>query len=451
MPYKKGRYSGFIRPIIYSLDLLIITILAKVCLVIDTQLFLFVGFITFTWIISAIKSNFYEVYRYTPLIRIFSLLGIQLVLFTLLVFAFFGFFHEINNTPQEIIYYITYVFTGITIVKLGVFYLLKKYRTVLGGNYRRVVILGVNAKTQQLENFFNSNKPYGYQVINKFDVQPSGDQSLESCFAFIIDNSIDEIYCSISEFTNEQIREVSEFADNNLKILKFIPDNKEIFTKKLNYQYLGITPILSLRTIPIDTPINQFIKRTFDIVMSILVLVGLLSWLTPIMAILIKLDSKGPVFFKQKRNGLDYKEFYCYKFRSMQPNPTADLHQVSRNDHRITRLGKAIRHTSIDELPQFINVLKGEMSVVGPRPHMVSHTHMYAERIDKFMVRHFIKPGITGLAQVSGYRGEVETDHDIINRVKFDIFYVENWSLLLDIKIVIQTIIKALKGDEKAY
>nr|WP_299675338.1 undecaprenyl-phosphate glucose phosphotransferase [uncultured Dokdonia sp.] len=451
MAYKKGRYSGFIRPIVYSLDLLIIVILAKLCLVMEAHLFLFVGFITFTWIVSAIKSNFYEVYRYTPLIRIFSLLGIQLVLFTLLVFAFFGFFHEINSTPQQIIYYIIYVFIGITIVKLGIFYLLKKYRTVLGGNFRRVVILGANSKTKQLENFFNSNKPYGYQVIRKFDIRPSGDDSLESCFAFIVENSIDEIYCSISEFTNEQIREISEFTDNNLKILKFIPDNKEIFTKKLNYQYIGITPILSLRTIPIDTPLNQFIKRTFDIVMSIVVLVGLLSWLTPIMAILIKLDSKGPVFFKQKRNGLDYKEFYCYKFRSMQPNPTADLHQVSRNDQRITRLGRAIRHTSIDELPQFINVLKGEMSVVGPRPHMVSHTHMYAERIDKFMVRHFIKPGITGLAQVSGYRGEVETDHDIINRVKFDIFYIENWSLLLDIKIVIQTIIKALAGDEKAY
>ena len=130
MAYKKGRYSGFIRPIIYSVDLLIIIILAKVCLVMDAHLFLFVGFITFTWIVSAIKSNFYEVYRYTPLIRIFSLLGIQLILFTLLVFAFFGFFHEIDSVPKEVIAYILYVFIGITIVKLGVFYLLKKYRTV---------------------------------------------------------------------------------------------------------------------------------------------------------------------------------------------------------------------------------------------------------------------------------------------------------------------------------
>lgn len=135
----------------------------------------------------------------------------------------------------------------------------------------------------------------------------------------------------------------------------------------------------------------------------------------------------------------------------MRPNPTAHLHQVTKGDQRITLVGKIIRKTSIDELPQFINVLKGDMSIVGPRPHMVSHTHMYAERIDKFMVRHFIKPGITGLAQVTGYRGEVETDNDIINRVKYDIFYLENWSLLLDIKIVFQTVYNALKGEEKAY
>lgn len=135
----------------------------------------------------------------------------------------------------------------------------------------------------------------------------------------------------------------------------------------------------------------------------------------------------------------------------MRDNEDADLQQVSKNDNRITRVGRFLRKTSMDELPQFINVLKGDMSVVGPRPHMVSHTHMYAERIDKFMVRHFIKPGITGLAQVSGYRGEIETDVDIVNRVKFDIFYVENWSLFLDIKIVFITIYKSIVGDDKAY
>lgn len=447
---RKGRYSGYIRPLMYLIDLGLILVFAKLFLSLDTHLYTFALLVPIAWIFSSIKSQFYEVYRYTPLTRIFSLIFIQFVLFVLVVFAFFGFFSELNNTPSKVIMYVLYVFLGVIFFKLAIFYLLKKYRTALGGNYRRVVMLGVNSKTLQLEQFFNTNKAYGYQVKAKLDCN-SPNSSLEQSFEYIIENNIDEIYCSIAEFTNDQIREITDFADNNLKILKFIPDNREIFTKKLDYQYLGITPVLSLRTIPIDTALNQFIKRSFDIIMSLIVIIGLLSWLTPLIGLLIRLDSKGPVFFKQKRNGLDYKEFYCYKFRSMMPNDRADIHQVTRNDERITPIGKFIRKTSIDELPQFINVLKGDMSVVGPRPHMVSHTHMYAERIDKFMVRHFIKPGITGLAQVSGYRGEVESDNDIINRVKFDIFYVENWSLLLDIKIIVITVVKALTGDEKAY
>ncbi len=447
---RTGRYSGYIRPFLYSVDLALVSILAYFFLDLGRNYFIYIALIGIAWVFGALKSGFYKVYRYTPLIRIFSLLFIQLLLFILAVFAFFGFSPRLSVMPGEVLEYVSYVFSGITFFKLGVFYLLKKYRTALGGNYRRVVILGINSNTLQLERFFQSNKAYGYQVRAKFDIKKPC-QSLENCFAYIIENNIDEIYCSIAEFSNDEIREISDFTDNNLKILKFIPDNKEIFTKKLEYQYLGITPVLSLRNIPIDTSINQFIKRAFDIFVAILVLLGVLTWLTPLLAILIKLDSKGPVFFKQKRNGLDYREFYCFKFRSMTPNESADIHQVSRNDERITRIGKLIRKTSIDELPQFINVLKGDMSVVGPRPHMVSHTHMYAERIDKFMVRHFIKPGITGLAQVSGYRGEVETDNDIINRVKFDIFYIENWSLLLDIRIMALTVIKALRGDDKAY
>ena len=132
-------------------------------------------------------------------------------------------------------------------------------------------------------------------------------------------------------------------------------------------------------------------------------------------------------------------------------NNQADLIQVSKSDDRVTGVGKLMRQTSIDELPQFFNVLIGDMSVVGPRPHMLTHTDMYANKVDKFMVRHFVKPGITGLAQVSGYRGEVESDEDIIGRVKFDIYYIENWSLLLDVKIIIKTSIRTIRGDEKAY
>lgn len=451
MLFKRGRYSGYLRPISYTIDLFIIQGMAYYLFFNKEINFNFLFFITAVWIFMSLKSNFYEIYRFTQVVKIFSLIGKQMGLFLLVVFAFFGFYNQFNFHPNTVFKYVIYSFLLITASKLTIYYLLKKYRTVLGGNYRNTVIIGKNKKTEQLEKFFKDNPEYGYQLQKVFDLRDDEKVELEDCFEYIQKNEVDEIYSSVAELTNKEILMLIDFADNNLKILKFLPDNKEIYTKKLEFDYYGYLPILSLRKIPIQEPFNLFIKRVFDIIVSVFVIVGLLSWLTPILAVLIKLDSKGPVFFKQKRNGLDYEEFYCYKFRSMKPNPVADLYQVTKGDQRITRMGRFLRKTSLDELPQFINVLKGDMSVVGPRPHMVSHTHMYAERIDKFMVRHFIKPGITGLAQVSGYRGEVETDEDIINRVRLDIFYLENWSLLLDLKIVFQTVFNAVKGEEKAY
>ncbi|MEZ4778122.1 MAG: undecaprenyl-phosphate glucose phosphotransferase [Flavobacteriaceae bacterium] len=451
MIFKRGRYSGFLRPISYIIDLLLINTLAFP-LFEDKVFFInYAVFISLTWIVIALRSNFYEIYRFTRVTNILTLTGKQSTFFILLVFAFFGFFRNFSHTSYEILKYTLYVMACITIAKLAVFYLLKKYRVLLKGNLRQVVIIGLNQKTDQLRKFFQENPEYGYVLQKTFDLDGNQKTSLEECLKYISENPIDEIYSSVAKLSNKELSTLIDYADNNLKILKFLPDNKEIYSKRLDFTYYGYLPILSLRKIPIEEPFNKFLKRSFDILISTIIIVGILSWLTPILAILIKLESKGPVFFKQKRNGLDYKEFYCYKFRSMRPNPEAHLHQIRKNDPRVTRVGKIIRKTSIDELPQFINVLKGEMSVVGPRPHMVSHTQMYAKRIDKFMVRHFIKPGITGLAQVSGYRGEVEDDNHIINRVKYDIFYLENWSLFLDIKIVFQTVYNALRGEEKAY
>src|SRR5690554_515784 len=449
--FKSGRYSGFIRPISYGLDLVLLYFLAFEFFKDSIPLFNFIIYLTFAWILLSLRSGFYEIYRFTHMSKIMSLLGKQGIILALIVFSFFGFYNNIEVSALLIFKYIVVVMLSISTVKFGIYFLLKKYRLYLGGNVRKVVIIGLNQKTDQLRKFFNENPVYGYQLVKTFDLKGPNKKSIEECMDYILKENIDEVYSSVAEIGNKDLIKLIDFVDNNLKILKFLPDNKEIYTKKLDFTYYGVLPILSMRKIPMDEPFNKFIKRGFDIILSILVIVGVLSWLTPLLGLFIKLESKGPVFFKQKRNGLDYKEFYCYKFRSMKPNPMADLHQIKKGDERVTRVGRIIRKTSMDELPQFINVLKGEMSAVGPRPHMVSHTHMYAERIDKFMVRHFIKPGITGLAQVSGFRGEVETESDIINRVKYDIFYLENWSLFLDIKIVFQTIYNALRGEEKAY
>ena len=448
--FKQGRYSGFLRPISYLIDLIIINLLGVPFLLQDKSPLIFIAFISIGWILLSIYSRFYEVYRYTRPIYIFALILRQSILFLLFVFAFSGLYHELKIYPRPIVIYIVICFFLISIFKFAIYYLLQRYRVSFGGNYRKTVILGFNKKTHALENFFNKKPEYGYSHQKTFDIRKD-DIPLKECFKFISEEGIEEIYCSISELSNSQIADVVDFADNNLKILKFIPDSKEIYSKRLKYEYYDYIPILTLRTIPLEDHFNMILKRGFDIIFSSIVIVFVLSWLTPLIAILIKLESKGPVFFKQSRNGFNYKEFDCYKFRSMTPNKVANFHQATRGDQRVTKVGKFIRKTSIDELPQFYNVLFGDMSVVGPRPHMVSHTNMYAKKIDKFMVRHFVKPGITGLAQTSGYRGEVETDKDIIGRVRYDIFYIENWSLLLDMKIIFQTFINAVKGEEKAY
>ncbi|MEH6679597.1 MAG: undecaprenyl-phosphate glucose phosphotransferase [Sediminicola sp.] len=450
MFFNQHRYSGFINPISYTMDLLVINLFAYLLPINFLTPILFHSYVTIVWIIISFKNQFYEVYRYTKVTYIVKLLFSQFVFFFLILYAFIGFFKQPNISRLALAQY--FVFVGIAVFSLKFlnYVLLMKYRERVKGNLRNVVVIGKNKKTDQLIRVFTERAEYGYHFVKQFCPQEP-DFDLQKTFDFILMKQVDEIYCSVSELRNSELNEFINFADNNLKTLKFIPDNKNIFSKKLKFEYYDYIPVLSLRDIPLHNPINSFIKRLFDIVFSILVIVGILSWFTPLLALIITLESRGPVFFRQKRNGIDNREFYCYKFRSMAPNNDADTFQAHKNDMRITRVGRFIRRTSLDELPQFYNVLFGNMSVVGPRPHMVKHTNEYANRVDKYMLRHFVKPGITGLAQVRGYRGEIERENDILNRIKFDIFYIENWSLFLDIKIVFQTVLNAMAGEEKAY
>ncbi|WP_026977245.1 exopolysaccharide biosynthesis polyprenyl glycosylphosphotransferase [Flavobacterium tegetincola] len=450
MKSKTGRYSAYIRPFSYVLDLAIINLFAFLTLSERFYSLYFAVFISASWIIISLNIGFYEVYRFTKVVAIGNRILKQFALFTLVCFAFLGMYVKDPN-PQDTIKYTVSAILLIALFKISIYYFLRKYRTLYGGNYRKVVILGSPKRVAQLATFFDENLDYGYKLVKNFSTETDKKAVIEACYKFVKEEKVDEIYVSLFDLNNTQVNDLINFADNNLKILKFLPDNKEFFARNLKLDYYGYIPVLSLRSIPLDDVINQLIKRAFDIVFSLIIIVFVLSWLIPILAYFIKKESKGPVFFMQMRNGLNYKEFNCYKFRSMTPNEDADIEQVSKNDPRITKIGRFMRKTSIDELPQFFNVFLGEMSVVGPRPHMVSHTEMYAAKVDKFMVRHFIKPGITGLAQTNGFRGEVENDQDIIYRVKYDIFYMENWSLLLDIKIVFMTLFNAIKGEAKAY
>ena len=252
MIYKTGRYSGFLRPISYIIDLVIIHLLAYQFFESKFLFLNYVIFVSIAWIIISLRAHFYEIYRFTRLTKIISLIGKQGVLFFLLVFAFFGFYNELAIAPLSIIKYVLLVILYITIVKVAIYYLLKKYRVLLKGNLRRVVILGLNQKTDQLRKFFDDNTEYGYELKQIFDLSGPKKSSIEECLEFIDANNIDEIYSSVGELSNKSLTKLIDYADNNLKILKFLPDNKEIYSKRLDFTYYGYLPILSMRKIPIE-------------------------------------------------------------------------------------------------------------------------------------------------------------------------------------------------------
>lgn len=449
-----GRYSKYIRPISIALDLIVI----------NSFPFYFFGdhnldfhwflpYQNIVWIAIAFLIKFYAVYRFTTPVEILSKLMRQGVLFLLVVIAFFPFAKETVFSGSAIALYVSTVMALIAVFKWLLFYYLKKYRIITGSNFRNAVIIGYTPESIRLKQLFEERNDFGYRFFGFFSDKKSNEHikgKLDSLRDFVLSNKIDEIYCSLNEISNEQLKDLVEFADENKKAIKFIPDTKEIFAKNLKLDYYGFFPVLSLQRTLLHEPVVKAFKRGFDIAFSLVIIIGVLSWLIPILGLIIKMESKGPIFFLQGRPGINETEFFCYKFRSMKINKTTEK-EASKNDPRVTRIGRIMRKTSIDELPQFINVLLGEMSVVGPRPHLWSQNKAYGTRIKKYMVRHYVKPGITGLAQVRGFRGEIETDEDMVNRIKFDVFYIENWSFLLDIKIIIQTVINIFKGEEKAY
>lgn len=451
---QKGRYSKFIRPISVAVDLLVLLFLSLFFYQgLNIDFVIFESYQILCWFIIAFIVGFYEVYRFTTPVEILSKIFKQFAVFALVLIAFFPFAKESTFSGKATAFFISSSFLIIVLIKYLLFYYLKKYRIVTGSNFRNAVIIGYTQEAKNLKELFEKRNDYGYRFFGYFSDKKSNENIIGKVAEikdFVLDKKIDEIYCSLNEISNEQLKDLVEFADENNRIIKFIPDTNQLFSKNLKIDYYEMFPVLSLQRTMLQEPVTKTFKRVFDILFSVFVIVFILSWLAPLLAILIKLESKGPVFFKQGRPGLEEEEFYCYKFRSMQINKTTER-EASKNDPRVTRIGRFMRKTSLDELPQFFNVLFGDMSVVGPRPHLWSQNKTYGNRIKKYMVRHYVKPGITGLAQVRGFRGEIETEEDMINRIKFDVFYIENWSFALDIKIIVQTVVNIFKGEEKAY
>jgi putative colanic acid biosysnthesis UDP-glucose lipid carrier transferase len=325
---------------------------------------------------------------------------------------------------------------------------------------RRVAILGSVRNNPKFVEYLRG-KPQFYDIVGVISDKDDGVDVLGASLVSLgseqnlIDictkKNISEVYCIGLPNENPVVIDLYPKAELSFIKMKFVPNFDGFVQHQTSIDFFGPFPILSLRTEPLELRYNQMKKRVFDIIFSVLVIFLVFTWLFPVIGLLIKLGSRGPIFFVQKRSGKNNQTFECVKFRSMKVNEDANLKQATENDDRLTALGKFMRKTNIDELPQFFNVLIGNMSVVGPRPHMLKHTEQYSKLISQYMLRHWLKPGITGWAQVNGYRGETKEVDDMVKRVEYDIWYGENWNFYFDLRIICKTVFNTMNGDKKAY
>lgn len=359
------------------------------------------------------------------------------------------------------VFYLAYMF--ITFVAICVWRLMfrglvKEYRRH-GGNMKRVVLVGSTSNNRELFHELTDDASTGYTVLGYFD-EEANPKFPECTYLGKPDEvtrwlsmhpQVHYLFCCLPSRYSETIVPIINYCENNLVHFYSVPNLRNYLHNRVYFNMMGNVPYLSLRQDPLSLPENRLLKRAFDVVFSLLFLCTLFIPILIIVTIVTKITMPGPVFFRQKRNGLNDKEFYCIKFRSMKVNAQADTLQATKDDPRKTRWGNIMRKTNIDELPQFINVLLGDMSIVGPRPHMLKHTEEYSRLIDKYMVRHFVKPGITGWSQVTGYRGETKELKDMEGRIIGDIWYIEHWSFWLDLYIIYKTVANAVHGEKNAY
>lgn len=386
----------------------------------------------------------------------------SLLLNAVIITFIFFYFHKNYPYPRTfVILYTDLLFLLLTIQK----FIYKQYLMSIRAkshNTKKVLIVGAGNLGMSFYKIIKANKFLGYELAGFVDDtrKPllNGEylgkiNELEYIFE---NNEVEDVIIALPSGAVNKIEETVKICEKNAKRVKIIPNYSHLTQGKFSVDNFGDFPLITIRTTPLDDAENQFFKRAFDFIFSIILFCTVFIWLFPLLALLIKITSRGPIFFKQERWGLNNKKIICYKFRSMIAQ-SSDLdsdgkyYQAHKNDPRITRLGRFLRKTNLDELPQFFNVLAGDMSVVGPRPHPIPLNLESKETVHNYMLRHIVKPGITGWAQVNGYRGETKEAGQMQTRVNLDLWYIDNWSFWLDCQIIFQTIMNMVKGDKNAY
>lgn len=411
------------------------------------------------WYFSSKISNLYDEFRTLRFIDEFLLLlpniFSQYVLTVMIQFS-------LNEHRFQRTFSIFYPFLLLLILSVKK-YLFKKlfiYLRKNGRNIKKILIVGTGDIALNFRDMIENNSQFGYSVVGFVDkLNPktlNGHYlgNINNLLSVLNSQKIDEVIVTAHDYTTEEIKRLIVITDKCAVRARIIPNYFQFNTKRFKMEIFGDYPLITVRSEPLEELDSFLSKRVMDILFSLLAVILVFSWLFPLIALLIKLDSKGSVFFIQDRWGKGNKSFKCFKFRTMYvQNEQADdkFQQTTKNDPRVTRIGALLRKTNFDELPQFFNVLLGDMSVVGPRPHAVKHNLETKDFIDGYLIRHWVKPGITGWAQANGYRGETKDISLMKRRVDFDIWYIENWTPWLDAKIVGMTIYSMVKGDLMAY
>jgi putative colanic acid biosysnthesis UDP-glucose lipid carrier transferase len=404
-------------------------------------------FSNLTWFFLVLVSNPYNINKGWSATKIIRSQIVFIFIHLLVIVALVFFLKQNYSVFQIALIYILFIPLFFS-WKILSYYVRKLFTAEVP--YRNYVILGRNQNAYEIRRFYKNNPDLKYRFVTYFENDLS-DAALKKIRDFCATHEIHEIICCIPNVDINNFKKLVGFGLDTLIKIRMVIDFMDPNDQVISLDQYDNQKILDVVPIPLDLPQNQITKRVFDIIFSSAFLLLVMTWLLPIITIIIKLDSKGPVFFVQLRSGQDNKPFKCLKFRSMKVNVDADQKQATKDDPRITKFGAFLRRSSIDELPQFFNVFIGNMSVIGPRPHMLKHTEEYSKLIDTFMGRHYVKPGITGLAQCMGYRGETQTVADMENRVRLDRYYIENWTFWLDLKIIMLTIVSLIRGSDKAY
>jgi len=414
------------------------------------------------WFVSAVFCKLYKSGARTTMQAITSR-TVKTVIVNVSVQMLLFHFLKKANLPQHILLSIICSYSLLIIASRVFINNVLEIFIVKAKQQRKTAIVGYNNTGMQLARLLQQRKSmYSFEGFfdnqdNKHDgllVDKKGQivGSIDYCIDYAVKNDIREIYSTILPHQDIAMQRLIEVADKNCIRIRFVHENKLTAPSQQRIEYfLDEMPVISLRSEPLQNFRNRLLKRAMDVAISGFALLFILSWLTPIIAIIIKLQSPGSVFFKQQRSGKNNVPFWCYKFRSMAVNKESDILQATKNDPRITPIGAFLRKTSLDEFPQFWNVFKGDMSIIGPRPHMLKHTEQYSAIINRYMIRQFLKPGITGWAQANGYRGETENIELMEKRVEHDIWYMENWSPNLDLKIFVRTLLSIFMREERAY